>query len=136
MSDRPSFRSFLAAGAVAAVLGVAINALLFFLARATGAWSGTVLSPMGQPIDLSAVAALSVGPALVGAILAWALIRWVPRGRAVFLGLAALVFAAFLLPPFQLGAPAGMVAVLQAMHVVVAAATVTMVLRAAPSSGG
>jgi hypothetical protein len=64
------------------------------------------------------------------------LIRWVPRGRAVFVAISLVVLAVFALPPLQLGAPAGMVVVLQAMHVVVAAATLVLVLRAAVEPRG
>lgn len=135
MSNAPSFRSFLSAGLVAAVVSVAANVVLFLVARAVGAWSTQVVTPMGGPIDVSAIATLSAAPALVGALLAWLLIRFVPRGRTVFLSIAAIVLLAFLLPPFQLGAPAGMVVVLQLMHLVVAAATVGMVVRASPDAG-
>jgi len=133
VSQRPSFRAFLTAGVLAAVVSVAINAVLFWIAQAAGAWSMTVVTPAGDPIELSAVAFLSAGPAIVGSLLAWLLIAFVPRGRTVFLVVAALVLAVFLIPPFQLGAPAGMVIVLQVMHLVVAAATVGLVLRAAAS---
>lgn len=134
MSSRPSFRSFLIAGVLAGVVSVAINGVLFWIAQAAGAWSMAAVTPTGDPIELSAVAFLSVGPAIVGALLAWLLIAFVPRGRTVFLVVSALVLAAFLIPPFQLGAPAGMVVVLQLMHLVVAAATVGLALRAAGSA--
>lgn len=133
MSQRPSFRAFLTAGALAAVVSVAVNAVLFWIAQAVGAWSVAVAGPTGDPIELSAVVFLSVAPALAGSLLAWLLIAFVPKGRTVFLAVAALVFAFFVIPPFQLGAPAGMVIALQVMHLVVAAATVGLVLRAAAS---
>ena len=133
MSPRPSFRSFLTAGVLAAVVSVAINAVLFWIAQAAGAWSMAVVTPTGDPIELSAIAFLSVGPAVLGSLLAWLLIAFVPRGRTVFLAVSALVLAAFLIPPFQLGAPVGMVIVLQLMHLVVAAATVGLALRAVAS---
>lgn len=133
MSQRPSFRAFLTAGVLAAVVSVAINAVLFWIAQAAGAWSLAASGPTGDPIELSAVVFLSVGPAIAGTLLAWLLIAFVPKGRTVFLAIAALVFAAFLIPPFQLGAPVSMVIVLQAMHLVVAAVTVGLALRAAAS---
>lgn len=134
MSPRPSFRAFLTAGVLAAVVSVAVNVVLFWIAQAVGAWSMAVVTPVGDPIVLSSVALLSVGSAIVGSLLAWLLIAFVPRGRTVFLAIAALVLAAFLIPPFQLGAPVGMVIVLEAMHLVVAAATVGFALRAAGSA--
>jgi hypothetical protein len=131
MTNRPSLRALLTAGGVAAIVSVAVNAALFWLTNALGAWSTQVTNPMGDPIELPAVVFLSFAPPLVGAALAWVLIRWVPRGRAVFVAISLVVLAVFALPPLQLGAPVGMVVVLQAMHVVVAAATLVLVLRAA-----
>jgi hypothetical protein len=136
MTNRPSLRALLTAGGVAAVVSVAANVVLFWLANALGAWSTRVTNPMGDPIELSAVVFLSAAPPLVGAVLAWALIAWVPRGRAVFVALSLVVLAVFALPPLQLGAPPGMVVVLQVMHVVVAAATLVLVLRAASAPRG
>lgn len=135
MSPRPAFRQFLTAGVLAAAVSVVVNAALFWIARAVGAWSMSVRAPTGGPIGLAEVALLSVGPAIVGTLLAWLLISFVPRGRTVFLAIAALVLVVFLFPPLQLGAPAGMVVVLQAMHLVVAAATVGFALRAAGQAG-
>ena len=130
MSTRPPFRPMLIAGVLAALLSVALNAVLYWLANVLGAWSTQVVNPMGDPIDLSAVAFLSAGPPIVAAVLAWVLIRWVPRGRAVFVAISLLVLALFLLPPTQLGAPVGMVVVLELMHLVVAVPTVGLILRA------
>jgi len=130
MSTRPPFRPMLTAGVLAALLSVALNAVLYWLANALGAWSTQVVNPMGDPIDLSAVAFLSAGPPIVAAALAWVLIRWVPRGRAVFVAISVLVLAFFVLPPLQLGAPVGMVVVLELMHLVVAVPTVGLILRA------
>jgi hypothetical protein len=120
----------LTAGVLAALLSVALNAVLYWLANALGAWSTQVVNPMGDPIDLSAVAFLSAGPPIVAAALAWVLIRWVPRGRAVFVAISLLVLVLFLFPPTQLGAPVGMVVVLELMHLVVAVPTVGLILRA------
>ena len=130
MSTRPPFRPMLTAGVVAALLSVALNAALYWLANTLGAWSTQVVNPMGDPIDLSAVTFLSAGPPIVAAALAWVLIRWVPRGRAVFVAVSLLVLVLFLFPPTQLGAPVGMVVVLELMHLVVAVPTVGLILRA------
>ncbi|NBC96603.1 MAG: hypothetical protein GVY27_09645 [Deinococcus-Thermus bacterium] len=130
MTTRPPFRPMLTAGVLAALLSVALNAVLYWLANALGAWSTQVVNPMGDPIDLSAVAFLSAGPPIVAAALAWVLIRWVPRGRAVFVAISLLVLVLFLFPPTQLGAPVGMVVVLELMHLVVAVPTVGLILRA------
>jgi hypothetical protein len=131
MNHRPSLRPLLTAGLLAAVLSGVVNAVLYWLANAFGIWSTQVVTPMGQPILLSSVALLSFAPPLVAAVLAWALMRWVPRGRSVFVLVSLAVLALFVLPPLQLGAPAAMVAFLELMHLVVAGLTLGLVLRAA-----
>ena len=126
----PPVPTFLRAGALAGVLALVVNVALYYVAVAGGFWDFSIQSPAGGPITVAPVAIFSLAPAIVGALLAWVLVRFVPAGLAVFQVVALVVFVAFLFPPFQLGAPTGMVWTLQLMHVVVAVPTVVGVLRA------
>ena len=129
-SSLPPVTAFLRVGVLAGLLALVVNAALYYAAQAGGLWDLSVQSPAGGPITVAPVAVFSLLPAVVGALLAWVLARFVPAGLAVFQGVALVVFVAFLFPPFQLGAPTGMVWTLQLMHVVVAVPTVVGVLRA------
>jgi hypothetical protein len=130
----PPITAFLRTGALAGVLALVVNVALYYAAQAGGLWDLSIQSPAGGPITVAPVAIFSLLPAVVGALLAWVLARFVPAGLAVFQGIALLVFVAFLFPPFQLGAPTGMVWTLQLMHVVVAVPTVVGVLRTVRSA--
>lgn len=129
-TSRPPISAFLRVGVLAGLLALVVNVALYYAAQAGGFWDLSIQSPAGGPITVAPVAVFSLLPAVVGALLAWVLVRFVPRGLAVFQIVALAVFTVFLFPPFQLGAPTGMVWTLQLMHVVVAVPTVIGVLRA------
>jgi hypothetical protein len=117
------------AGGLAALIAVVANVAIYLVAAAVGAIDPTVAGPTGDPIGLTAVLILTIGPAIVATALFALLARFTPRPGAIFLAIAALVFAAFLFGPFNLGAPLAMVLVLELMHLVVAIPVVALLLR-------
>lgn len=130
MAQRSSpFMMFLAAGVVSGVLAAATNLAIYLVALVLGLWDPTVVTPTGDPIGATPILALSLVPAALGGLVGWASIRFLPRGRTVFTVISVIVLAVMAIPPFQVGAPAAMVVLLQLMHVVVGAVTIGMVLR-------
>ncbi|ADI14773.1 DUF6069 family protein [Truepera radiovictrix] len=129
---RPKRRRLLRDTLVAAPLGAAANALLFYASAAFGAFPQSVLVPRAN-------APFSVVPVIVftligvlGAALMFCLVLWAtPRPKRVFWTVAALVFTLMFFTPFSIpGAPVGMIVVLELMHVVAAAAALWPVARA------
>ena len=123
------------AGLLAAVTAAGINAVLFLLASVLGAFPSDVLLPRAeQPMTLGPIVIVSAFAALGGWLIFTLLRRFTRRAVPIFVGLAVLVLALMAIPPFQIeGAPAAMIAWLQVMHVVAAAVTVGVLVRAARS---
>lgn len=112
----------------AAVLSAVVNAVIYLVASAAGAFPPEVVLPAsGQPVTLGPVIAMSAAGALGGAA-CYALLRLVSRRpETAFRWIAAVVLVLSFATPFTLpGAPAAMIASLELMHVVVAAATVVL----------
>jgi purine-cytosine permease-like protein len=128
-SSTPTLAGIVRAGGLAALIAVVANVAIYLIANAAGAIDATVVNPMGDPIGLAAVLSLTIGAAIVAAILFALLVRFAPRPGTIFLAVAALVFALFLMGPFNLGAPVAMVLVLELMHLVVALPLVLLLLR-------
>ena len=112
---------------VALVVGVAANAALFLIGRATGAIGENVTVPNGQVLGLAAVISMTVLPTLLGAIV-YAIIGAIGRIRrpvTVFRILALGVLLLSFWSPFTIvGASAGLIVFLELMHIVAAAAIV------------
>lgn len=119
------------AGVLAAVAAAVVNVVVFLLARAAGAMPADVLNPMGQPVGLGSTLLLTLLPPLAAAGLLGLLARLTRRAVPIFLVVAALVFAVMAMSPIGLpGAPAGMIAALELMHLVVAVPAVLLPILA------
>lgn len=115
------------AALVALVSGVAANAALFLIGRATGAIGERVEVSNGQVLGLAAVISMTVLPTLLGTILYVILgaIGRIRRPVTVFRILALGVLLLSFLSPFTLaGASAGLILFLELMHIAAAAAIV------------
>jgi len=117
-------------GSIAAVVSAVINVALFLVGSAIGGMPPEVLTPMGVPIQLSAVLLLSVVPVLLGTLLYWILNRFVSNPNLWF-GIAVIIAFLVMLPgPLGLaGAPILQVVLLEVMHVVSAAAAYFFLVR-------
>lgn len=109
----------------AVVLAVVGNAVVWLIARAAGV--DFEVEPPGQGVMTVALGPV-IGITAVTALLAWAVLavleRFTRRGYAVWLVIAAVVFALFLVPPLTSQATTGTRVSLLAMHVVEAAVLV------------
>ena len=127
---RPSTRRLWIVAPLAALAASVINAGLFSIGDAFGAFPADVLTPAGAPITLGAVLALTIA-GVVGSAVAYAVLgRTVRRPVRAFVLVAVVVFALMIGPPFMLsGAPTVMIAMLQALHLTTALVAVGAMLR-------
>ncbi len=121
IETKPSIGGIFKNGAIAGVLAVVVNAILYFGASALGWFPETVLTPAGVPITLAPVISLTVASAIVGAIGYLILSRFLSRQKADlwFTILAVIVLVVMAITPLQLpGAPMGQIITLEIMHLV------------------
>lgn len=131
---KPTLGAVWKAGALAAVVSAVVNTILFYGGAAFGAFPTDIIVPnSGRPLTVVPVIAASVIGALGGTIVYAILSRFMQRSTThrVFMIIALVVLLLSFFMPFSIpGAPAAMLALLEIMHVVVAAATVYFLLRA------
>ncbi len=112
---------------LAALAAVAVNAILFFIGKATGLLSDSVLiQPANQPLSLIPVIISSILPTLLtGAVLAL-LNRFLSAPLRIFNIIAVALLVLSFISPFASipNVPIGMGVWLNVMHVVVAGAVV------------
>lgn len=134
--SKPGLAPLLAAGGRAAIVAVVVNLILFFVGRTTGAISGTIeVVPGMGPLEWGPVVMLSVLPPLGAAVLLFALARFLARPLPAFFALAAVVYVAFAIGPFNVvGASAAQFVLMQLMHVVVAVPVLLWLPRALRSA--
>jgi hypothetical protein len=120
----PSVSSILRGGLIGAAAGAAINAIVFFIAKALGTLPENVLvGNSGQPIMLVPVVIASIVPAVISTLLFWALARFTKSPKKIFIGVAVVVFIATLGGPFSIpNVPSAMIVTLEVMHLVAALA--------------
>ncbi len=130
VAQKTSVAQIAQAGAMAAVGAAVVNVVIYLVASALGLFPSTVLTPMGTPILVGAVIATSVIAPLVAAIVYALIVRFLANPNRIFLIVAAVVFVLMFFNPFMLkGAPAGMIASLELMHLVVAGFSVYLLTR-------
>lgn len=118
---KPNLGWVFQAGLTAAALSTVVNAVIYLIASSMGFFPSSVLTPAGQPFSLAPVIIVSVVASLGAALVYALLVRFVGNPNRIFLWIAAAVFVLMFFNPFMLkGAPAGMLASLEIMHVVVA----------------
>ena len=125
----PTHASPWKAGAAAAALAVAVNTALYAAAVAAGVFPTLGFVPRGEEMALGPVVLVSAAGALAGtAVYAW--MRRSGQPFSAFVAVAAVVLVISLAGPFTVpGLTGAMVWVLEAMHVVVAAITLTVLYR-------
>ncbi len=115
---------------LAALVASVINAGLYSIGEAFGAFPSDVLTPAGMPITLAGVLALTVAGVLGAAVVYAVLGRTVRRPVRALVLVSVVVFAVMILPPFVIdGAPTVMIAMLQLLHLTTAVVAVGALLR-------
>lgn len=132
---RPPFARIARAGTSAAALALVGTLTLFGAARLAGLL--TVAPDAGGATPgapgLLAIVGMAIAAPTIATLLFLALTRFLPRPGAVFVGIATMVFAGFFVGPLTLGASVPLTAILEVMHLVVAAPIVAGLLATLPS---
>lgn len=124
-SERVAYRRLLWVAPLAAAGALVVNLLLYSVGRAAGAFPETVLIPNTErPLSASAVAVNTV-TGVIGATIVYALVGLTRRPLPAFRVVAIVVLIGSFTTPFSiLGAGFAYRALLLAMHIVVAGASV------------
>jgi hypothetical protein len=126
-------RRLLWAGPLTIAAATAVNALVFLIGAALGAFPASVIIPAaGMPMSLPPVIAATVA-GVAGGLVAFALIaRFARRPLRLYRALALIVLLLSLATPFSVpDAPAGFYAALLLMHLIAGAAAIWLPLRLA-----
>lgn len=128
----PATMPWRAAG-LAALVSVVVNTVLYGLAVAVGVFPVFEFVPTPpSTMALSFIWIVSILGALAGVLLFGLLRRYMREPLRAFLGIAAVVLLVSFAVPFAMpGWSTGVILMLEVMHVVVAAAVVTVVWRMA-----
>lgn len=131
---KPSIGRIWRNGIFAAVTAAIVNAILFLVGSAIGAFPSNVLIPAmagpAMPLTLIPVIIMSILPILVATLVYTILSRVTGNPNRWFNILAALVFVAMFFTPFTIpGAPMLMIVFLEVMHIVAAAAVISFLNR-------
>ena len=114
-------RRLLWAGPLTATIAAAANAVVYFIARAVGTLSDTVVVPgANQPITLAPVVSFSFLQVLLAAVVLAVIARFAQRPVRTFRIVATVVLLlSFLQPPLLItGAPVSFILTLELMHIV------------------
>jgi hypothetical protein len=134
LDTKPSVGGVIKNGAIAGVIGIVINAILYFIGAAMGAFPPTVLNPAGQPITIVSVITVGLVGAIAGTIgyLILSRIMVQPLANRWFVILAVIVLIGMAFTPFTLpGAPTSMIVFLEIMHLVIGGALIYYLPRSA-----
>lgn len=123
-----TFSAALRAGFTAGVIAAAINVVVYFIARAILGGPLLVDTPAADNIGLVLVLLFSLVPPLVAGAVYWGLDRFLANPNPAFLGIAAVVFVLFMIPPTTAALSPITGWTLEIMHGVVAVPTVLALL--------
>jgi hypothetical protein len=127
---KPSIGAIWRNGLIAAAVAAVINAVLYFIGSAMGAFPTSVLTPMGTPITIVPVVLVTVVGILAGTV-AYTILNWLTKNpNRWFTILAVVVLIAMAFNPFTLpGAPMLMIVFLEVMHLVAGGAAIYFLTR-------
>lgn len=131
--QKPGFGQIARQGAIGGGIALVVNAILFFIGSALGAFPADALTPMGVPVDIIAVVAASIVPTIAAIIGYFVLVRFLSLARAkqVFMILAVLVLLGMVYNPFGItNVPMLQIVLLEVMHLVLGGALVYYLLKA------
>lgn len=130
VQTKPTLGAIWRNGLTAAVVAAVVNAVLFFVGAAMGAFPDTVLTPMGTPITIVPVVLMSVLSILAGTLVYTILNRFTSNPNRWFIILAVIVLVLMTPGPFALpGAPPLMIVFLEIMHLVAAGSAIYFLTR-------
>ena len=136
-TERVVWGRLVPAGALALVLAVSANALVYLVASSLGAMPQDVDANGQGPITVTMVAITSVAGAAAGTLVYAIVGRFTRRPVRAFRALSALALVLSFAGPFTIpGAPAAMVAALLLMHAVAAIAVVGLLTTLAAKTEG
>lgn len=122
---KPSVGQVAKAGGTAVAVAIAVNVVLYLIGAAAGAFPPDALTPMGVPVDVTAVIAASLMGSLVGTIGYFILTRvlTLKLARQIFIGGMVLALIGMFFGPFGIpNAPVLQIILLEIMHFVVGGA--------------
>lgn len=120
---RPGFGRALIVGLAAGVAAALVNLIVFFIGGAMGIVFEGQMGPGAPVMPLPAIAFVmaSLVPALLGALAYVVSVRFIPRGRAIFIGVALAVAVLSLFSPLTMEVALATRLTLAALHLVTAA---------------
>lgn len=101
---------YLQTGLIAGVIAAIANLIVYFVGRSMGVPFDIIMQP-GTPITplpIPAIILFSGVPALIAAVVAWGLNRYVARGNMIFVGIAVVILLVSLLPDILMPEPVTM----------------------------
>jgi hypothetical protein len=114
-------QALLKAGTLAGIVAAAVNIIIYFIAKATGGVSDSILLPGGKPLKPIAVIVSSFIPAILAACVLFGLSKFSENPIKVFTITGILIFIMSLGGPLGIPAlPRGTRATLAFMHIVAA----------------
>ena len=132
-TQKPRFGRIARQGLIAGVGAIVVNAILFFISSAQGAFPADVLTPMGAPVNITAILGISVAATVAAIIGYFVLIRFLSleRAKQVFVILAVLVLVGMAFNPLSIAnVPTLQIVLLEVMHLVPGGALVYYLLKA------
>ncbi|RLT43573.1 MAG: hypothetical protein DWI57_04190 [Chloroflexi bacterium] len=131
--QKPAIPSIVRQGAIAAGIAIVVNALLYFIGAALGAFPADALTPMGVPVDVTAILGISVVATVAAIIGYFVLTRLlsVARAQQIFTIVAVLVLLGMATTPFGItNAPMMQIVLLEVMHLVMGGALIYFLVKA------
>lgn len=131
-TQKPGFASIARQGVLGAVIALVINAVLYFVGAAAGGFPPEALTQMGVPVDIIAIANISVMATVAAIVGYFVLTRLLSLQRAqqIFVGLAVLILLGMGMTPFTIAsAPVLQIVLLEVMHLVLGGALVYFLVR-------
>ncbi|OYU94080.1 MAG: hypothetical protein CFE21_17935 [Bacteroidetes bacterium B1(2017)] len=122
MNSKLNFKQIITAGAIAAVVSVVINIILYFVFHSVGVISDTVFVQPNEPLTVVPVIISSILPTFIGACVFFLFEKYTNNGLKIFSILANVLVFLSLSSPFMAvqGMPVAYGIVLDVMHLVVA----------------
>lgn len=121
MKTKVNFKQSIKAGALATIVAIAINSLLFLIFHSTGVISDNVFVEPNQPLTLVPVIISSTFPTIVASIVFFFIEKFTKNGFKIFTILSIVLGLISLTGPFLglKGASIGYAVVLDLMHITV-----------------
>ena len=135
MTNKLTFRQALRAGLLTAGAATLINAIIYFVAQASGIIRDDVFVKPDTPLTIVPVILFSIIPPVIGAIIFFLFEKYTKNGFRNFVIFGTIVFILMLIPPFQIKDVAVSYALtLEIMHLVVFALLLYFINRSKKSN--